>query len=67
MPPLGLSLKLPYVNQNEKEFTCVLLETGQSIAPAPATLALALAIDGKREPKAVAERNTTFKTLVCST
>lgn len=36
--------------------TCVLLETGRNIAPAPATFALALAMDGRRELKAEAER-----------
>jgi hypothetical protein len=41
---------------NIMEFTCVPLETGRKIAPAPATFALALAIDGRREPSAEAER-----------
>lgn len=41
---------------NRMEFTCVPLETGRKIAPAPATFALALAIDGRREPNAEAER-----------
>lgn len=39
-----------------KIWTCVRLETGRSIAPAPATLALAVAMEGRREPKAEAER-----------
>lgn len=38
------------------DFTWVLLETGRRSAPAPATLALAVAIDGRRDPKADAER-----------
>jgi len=36
--------------------TLVLLETGSRSAPAPATLAFALAMDGRRDPSAVAER-----------
>lgn len=36
--------------------TCVLLDIGRRIAPAPATLALAVAIDGRRDPSADAER-----------
>jgi len=44
------------------------LDTGRKKAPAPATLAFAeVAIEGKREPMAVAERYTTFRTLVRST
>lgn len=39
-----------------KRATRVLLETGRKIAPAPATFALALAMDGRRELKAEAER-----------
>lgn len=39
-----------------KEVTCVPLETGRRIAPAPATFALAVAMDGRREPNAEAER-----------
>lgn len=41
---------------NRRKNTWVPLETGCNIAPAPATLALALAIDGSREPSAEAER-----------
>lgn len=37
-------------------YTCVLFETGRRYAPAPTTRALALAMDGRREPKADAER-----------
>lgn len=40
----------------EVEVTCVPLVTGHRIAPAPATLAFALEIDGKRDPSAVADR-----------
>lgn len=40
----------------KQDVTCVLLETGRRIAPAPATLAFALAMDGRRDPTAVAER-----------
>lgn len=36
--------------------TCVPLETGLRMAPAPATFALALAMDGRRDPNAEAER-----------
>jgi len=36
--------------------TWVPFETGRNTAPAPATFALALAIDGRREPIADAER-----------
>lgn len=39
-----------------KVVTCVPLETGRRIAPAPATVALAVAMDGRRELKAEAER-----------
>jgi len=40
----------------EVEVTCVPLVTGHRIAPAPATLAFALDIDGRRDPSAVADR-----------
>lgn len=40
----------------EGKSTWVPLETGCKIAPAPTTFALALAIDGRREPSAEAER-----------
>lgn len=36
--------------------TCVPVDTGLKIAPAPATLALAFAIEGSLDPKAEAER-----------
>jgi hypothetical protein len=51
--------KEDYVQLNEikrKVVTCVPLETGRRIAPAPATVALAVAMDGRRELKAEAER-----------
>jgi hypothetical protein len=38
------------------EATCVPVDTGLSIAPAPATLALAFAIEGSLDPKADADR-----------
>lgn len=44
------------IKQGIISFTLVLLETGRRRAPAPATLAFALAIEGRREPRAVAER-----------
>lgn len=48
------------------EQTWVPVETGRSIAPAPATLALVLAIDGSREPSADADRYTVLSILVRS-
>lgn len=44
------------ITLERQKATCVPLETGRRIAPAPATFALALAMDGSREPKAEAER-----------
>lgn len=44
------------VSKSKQYVTCVLLETGRRIALAPATLAFALAMDGRRDPTAVAER-----------
>lgn len=44
---------LPY---SRNDSTCVPFETGRKIAPAPATFALALAMDGRWEPNAEAER-----------
>lgn len=46
-------IRAPQLRMNQ---TCVPLDTGRKIAPAPATLALALAIDGSLDPKAEAER-----------
>ncbi len=37
------------------------LDTGRKIAPAPATFALAVAMDGKREPNADAEGNVSSR------
>lgn len=57
-----MKLSLPYCisshpNLQELRNTWVPLETGRKRAPAPATLAFALiAIDGMRDPMAVAER-----------
>jgi hypothetical protein len=50
----------------ESNNTCVRVETGRRIAPAPATRALAFAIDGSRDPNADAERYTVLSILVCS-
>lgn len=51
-----LKVKEPRRPCYRRKFTCVPLETGRRIAPAPATFALVVAIDGSREPSADAER-----------
>ncbi|KAG7013659.1 hypothetical protein SDJN02_23826 [Cucurbita argyrosperma subsp. argyrosperma] len=46
----------PERSEKKSEETWVVVETGRRRAPAPATLALAVAMDGRREPRALAER-----------